>query len=83
MRYELEQPLVWRRDRLPTITVQADVRPALPQSATVAARAQDRRLGQPAAGLRVEVGGTVEESAKGTRPITAVVPIMLFVMSPS
>jgi len=28
-------------------------------------------------GYTVEVGGTVEESAKGQRPITAVVPVML------
>ena len=30
---------------------------------------------------RVEVGGTVEESAKGQAPIVAVVPLMLFVMA--
>ena len=30
LRYDLEQPLVWRRARLPTITVQADLRPAAP-----------------------------------------------------
>jgi len=31
--YEQEYPLVWRRDRLPTLTVQADVTPGtLPES---------------------------------------------------
>ena len=34
LRYDLEQPLVWRRTRLPTITVQADFVPPL-QAATV------------------------------------------------
>ena len=27
--YDQEQPLVWRRDRIPTLTVQADVRPGV------------------------------------------------------
>ena len=32
-------------------------------------------------GYSVAVGGTVEESAKGERPITHVVPLMLFLMA--
>src|SRR5207302_6352845 len=32
--YGLEEPVVWRRDRLPTITVQADIVPGI-QAATV------------------------------------------------
>ena len=51
--YEQEYPLVWRRDRVPTLTVQADVAPGtLPETVVVGARAGRRGPGQePAATL--------------------------------
>lgn len=82
LRYDLEQPLIWRRARLPTITVQADLVPPL-QAATVvqqlAPAVGDLRRSLPP-GYSIEVGGTVENSAKGMASITAVFPIMIFVM---
>ncbi|OYD81593.1 efflux RND transporter permease subunit [Azospirillum brasilense] len=82
MRYDLEQPVVWRRTRLPTITVQADLVPPL-QAATVvqqlAPAVDDLRRSLPP-GYSIEAGGTVENSAKGMASITAVFPIMIFVM---
>ncbi|WP_448204915.1 efflux RND transporter permease subunit [Azospirillum sp. sgz302134] len=82
LRYELEQPVVWRRSRLPTITVQADLVPPL-QAATVVQQLEPavnqlRRSLPP--GYTIEAGGTVENSAKGMASITAVFPIMVFVM---
>ncbi|WP_454018933.1 efflux RND transporter permease subunit [Azospirillum sp. Marseille-Q6669] len=82
MRYGLEQPVVWRRTRLPTITVQADLVPPL-QAATVVqqlAPAVDELRRSLPPGYTVEAGGTVENSAKGMASITAVFPIMVFVM---
>ncbi|QCN94430.1 efflux RND transporter permease subunit [Azospirillum argentinense] len=82
MRYDLEQPVVWRRTRLPTITVQADLVPPL-QAATVVqqlAPAVDELRRSLPPGYTVEAGGTVENSAKGMASITAVFPIMIFVM---
>ena len=82
LRYDLEQPVVWRRSRNPTITVQADLVPPL-QAATVvdqlapAVAALQRSLPP---GYLIEAGGTVENSAKGMASITAVFPIMIFVM---
>ena len=75
----LEEGLIWRRDRLPTITVRADVVGAMqPQAASVQI---DQQLGALRAklppGFRVEVGGATEESAKGEDSIKAVVPLMI------
>ena len=42
--YDQEQPLVWRRDRIPTLTVQADVAPGmLPETVVTALAPADRR----------------------------------------
>src|SRR5215470_3907818 len=77
-----QYPLVWRRDRVPTLTVLADVAPGvLPETvvdALAPAVAQlDARL---PASYRIAVGGTVEESEKSKASVFAVVPLMLFVM---
>ncbi len=75
----LEEGLVWRRDRLPTITVRADLA-GTTQAAVISARLDPRmdpiRAGLPP-GFRVELGGSVEESAKGESSIKAVVPLMV------
>jgi multidrug efflux pump subunit AcrB len=83
VRYELEQPLVWRRDRKPTITIKTavigDIQPTdlvkllKPDIDTFAASLP--------AGYKVATGGTVEESAKAQGPINQVVPLMVFLMA--
>ena len=81
--YELEQPLVWRRNRQPTITLQASVIGDL-QPATVVeqlAPAIGKFRASLPEGYTIEIGGTVEESAKGEGPIAEVVPLMLFLMA--
>ena len=81
--YEQEFPLIWRRDRVPTLTVQADVAPARSPEAVVDALAPgDRRSSQASLpkGYRIDVGGTVEESAESQASVVAVVPLMLFIM---
>ncbi len=80
--YGLEEPVVWRRDRLPTITVQADIVPAI-QAATVnqqLADAIDRIRASMPPGYRLEDGGAVEQSAKGQRSVLAVIPVMFILM---
>ena len=80
--YGLEEPVVWRRDRLPTITVQADIVPRI-QAATVnqqlAGAVEKIRSSMPP-GYRLEDGGAVEQSAKGQRSVLAVIPIMFILM---
>src|SRR5437016_8247078 len=80
--YGLEEPVVWRRDRLPTITVQADIVPGI-QAATVdqqLAGAVDKIRASMPPGYRLEAGGAVEQSAKGQRSVLAVIPIMFILM---
>ena len=82
--YEQDYPLVWRRDRVTTLTVEADIRPgALPETVVAADRARPstQAARQPAApATRIDTGGTVEESAKSQASVVAVVPLMLFIM---
>lgn len=80
--YGFEQPIIWRRRRLPTLTVQADVQPGI-QPATVvrqlAARIDAFNAALPS-GYHIETGGTVEESAKGSTSVVAVIPAMTLLM---
>jgi multidrug efflux pump len=80
--YDQEYPLVWRRDRVPTLTVQADVRPGTLPETVVAALAPS--VAGLASGLplpyRIATGGTVEESQKSQASVLAVVPAMLVIM---
>ncbi len=81
--YEMEQPVVWRRDRLPTITVKAGINGPTQPATIVAQLEKDVAAFSQAlpTGYKVTVGGTVEESANSQAPIIAVVPMMLFVMA--
>ena len=77
--YGQEYPIVWRRDRLPTVTVQADVAPGM-QAATVvqalAPKIEALNASLPS-GYHIAVGGTVEESSKAQASVAAVLPLML------
>jgi multidrug efflux pump subunit AcrB len=80
--YEQEYPLVWRRDRIPTLTVQADLRPGVLPDTVVSALAPEIAAFSKSlpSGYRVDVGGTVEESAKSQASVLAVIPLMLLIM---
>jgi multidrug efflux pump subunit AcrB len=77
-----EYPLVWRRDRVPTLTVQADVVPGSTPEAAVASLTPALKKLQASlpTGYRIAVGGTVEESANSQASVYAMVPAMLFLM---
>ncbi|MBP7240802.1 efflux RND transporter permease subunit [Amaricoccus sp.] len=81
-RYDQEQPLVWRRDGAPTLTVLADVAPGLlPEAAVGAIEADvDALAAALPQGYRIETGGTVETSAESQEAVFAVVPLMIFIM---
>jgi len=82
-RYEMEQPVVWRRSRQPTITVKASIAGGVQPATIVSQMDKDVNAFREAmpAGYDVTVGGTVEESANSQAPIVAVVPLMLFAMA--
>ncbi|WP_420104351.1 efflux RND transporter permease subunit [Bosea sp. (in: a-proteobacteria)] len=83
LRYDMEQPTIWRRSRQTTVTLKASVADKT-QPATVAAQLQPTIAAFNAklpVGYSVATGGTAEESAKSQAPIVAVVPLMLFIMA--
>jgi len=75
-----EEPILWRRDREPYLTVQAEVQDGL-QAPDVSAAAQKiiATIELPA-GVRVEMGGAAEESAKANVALLAVFPLMAAAM---
>ncbi len=80
--YDQEYPIIMRRNRVPTLTVQAYLpRGVLPNDVV-----DDLEPGIAAAvaalppGYRIETGGIVEESADSLASVKAVVPMMLFIM---
>ena len=77
--YGFEEGLIWRRNREPTITVQGDILGRV--QAPVVSKQIDPVLDpirkQLPAGYRIEVGGAIEESARGQQSVNAVMPIML------
>ena len=82
-RYDMEQPVVWRRNRVPTITVRGSVRDAT-QPATIVTALQpavDAFAAKLPAGFRLQIAGAVEESGKGQGPIAAIVPVMLLAIA--
>ncbi|RZF56697.1 efflux RND transporter permease subunit [Acinetobacter halotolerans] len=77
-----EEGLIWHRNRLPTITVRADIRTQL-QPATVVDHLADQMQAireELPSGYLLEVGGTIEESARGQSSVNAGMPLFLAVV---
>ena len=74
-----EEGIVWHRNRLPTVTVRADIYGA-EQPASVVAQIlpslEDIRARLPT-GYLLETGGTVEDSARGANSVKAGVPLFV------
>jgi multidrug efflux pump subunit AcrB len=78
--YGQEYPLIWRRDRKVTLTVQADAAPGTEVVSVMRALASkiEKFQANLPTGYRVTVGGVVEESDKSQVSVIAEVPLMLF-----
>ncbi len=80
--YGFEQGIFWRRDRLPVVTVRADIRDGI-QAPVVSAQLNEKlreaRARLPM-GYRIDTGGAVEDAGKGQASIAAVAPVMVLVM---
>lgn len=82
LEYGFEEGVIWHRNRLPTVTVRADVygqeQPAslvkqiLPTLEPIRAALPD--------GYLLDVGGTVEDSARGQKSVNAGVPLFIVVV---
>src|SRR5712671_4532821 len=80
--YAQDWPLIWRRDRNPTLTVQSDlVADVLPATVVDTLRTKVEALNaELPVGYKIVPGGSVEESAKSTSSVAAVVPAALLIM---
>ncbi|HET9485583.1 MAG TPA: efflux RND transporter permease subunit [Xanthomonadales bacterium] len=80
--YGFEEGIIWRRDRLPTVTVRGDIYGKL-QPATVVAQLlpvlEPIRAKLPP-GYLLQTGGAVEESEQGQASVNAGVPLFLLVV---
>lgn len=82
LEYGFEEGVIWRRDRLPTVTILGDIygneQPAtlvkqiMPTLEPIRAALPD--------GYLLEVGGTVEDSARGQKSVNAGVPLFILVV---
>ncbi|TWC43244.1 multidrug efflux pump [Pseudomonas sp. SJZ079] len=82
LEYGFEEGIIWHRNRLPTVTVRADiygkeqavtlVKQILPTLESIRAELPD--------GYLLDVGGTVEDSARGQKSVNAGVPLFIVVV---
>ena len=82
LRFELEEPILWRRNKDLLMTVRAGVIDGV-QGPDVAARIDTALApvrGELPAGYRIEVGGDKEESARSQGSIFRMMPVMGFLM---
>jgi len=82
VKYELDEGVIWRRSRVPTITVQGDVAGSI-QPPEVSQQIEPQLAAIRASlppGYRVEMGGIIEESTNGQGSVNAVLPLMLLVV---
>jgi multidrug efflux pump len=80
--YGFEDGIVWRRNRLPTITVRANVYGNV-QAPVVTAQIEPKLAAIKASlppGYLLETGGAVEDAAKGQKSVAAGFPLLLLVV---
>src|SRR4030095_2349235 len=75
----MEDPILRRRDRTPTITVRGDIADGLqpPDVSTAVWKQLQPLIARLPAGYRIEEGGTIEESGKANRALAPLFPIMI------
>jgi multidrug efflux pump subunit AcrB len=79
VRFELEEPVLWRRNRDMAITVRADVKDgeqAVSATQSIVPQLKEIEAKLPS-GYRIDVGGAVEESDKANKALAGVFPLML------
>ncbi|QDQ26421.1 efflux RND transporter permease subunit [Chitinimonas arctica] len=78
LKLESEESIVWRRNRMPTISVRADVSGAQAPDVTMSLWPEMKKLNDSLPiGYSIEIGGSQESSVKGQSSIMAVMPLML------
>ena len=77
----MEEPIMRRRDRMPTITVRGDIADGLqpPDVSTAISKQLAPIIEKLPSGYRIEQAGSIEESGKATKAMLPLFPIMLAV----
>ncbi|NOV22166.1 efflux RND transporter permease subunit [Cupriavidus necator] len=77
----MEEPIIRRRDRMPTITVRGDIADGLqpPDVSTAISKQLQPIIEKLPGGYRIEQAGAIEESGKATQAMLPLFPIMLAV----
>lgn len=82
LEHGFEDGIIWHRNRLPTVTVRADiygdVTPPTVTNEILPTLGDVRAMLPP--GYLLETGGTVEDSGRGSRSVAAGVPLFVFVV---
>jgi multidrug efflux pump subunit AcrB len=75
----MEDPILRRRDRTPTITVRGDIAEGLqpPDVSTAVWKDLQPVVARLPAGYRIEMGGSIEEFGKANRAMAPIFPIMI------
>ncbi|ELC7365169.1 efflux RND transporter permease subunit [Stenotrophomonas maltophilia] len=83
MEYGFEDGIIWHRNRLPTVTVRADISDGMQPLDVVhqILPTLDGIRGELPNGYLLETGGTVEDSARGQNSIKAGMPLFLVVVA--
>jgi multidrug efflux pump subunit AcrB len=79
MEIRMEDPILRRRDRTPTITVRGDIAEGLqpPDVSTAVWKELQPVIEKLPAGYRIEQGGSIEESGKANRALAPLFPFMV------
>ncbi len=80
--YTFEEGLIWKRNRIPTITVKATVygKVQAPFVSTQLQQALAPTIAQLPRGFHIETGGAIEESAKGGASVAKGAPLFIIVV---
>ncbi|MDG5497519.1 efflux RND transporter permease subunit [Niveispirillum sp. BGYR6] len=75
----LEEPVLKRRDRIPVITIRADINEATqpPEVSKQVLAALQPLIASLPAGYRIDMGGSIEESAKANLALAKIFPAMI------
>lgn len=74
-----EEPLLKRRDRVPTITVRSEINDAIqpPEVSKQVLKALQPLIVSLPAGYRIDMGGSIEEAAKANDALAKIFPLMI------
>jgi multidrug efflux pump subunit AcrB len=77
-----EDPILRRRDRVPTITVECDIDERLqpPQVSMAVEQALQPVIAELPNGYRIELGGNIEESGKANSALAPIFPVMILLI---